>query len=139
MSRETASRDLSLNALAVLTGGLTAAALVGTGFVTGLASDYTAQKAQAKALANAAANAGANAAVAPAADAPAPVATPRPVRTVITTRYVQGKAQVARPQTVTRSSASVSTVHTYRQPAPAPRAPAPRAPAPRAPAPSAAS
>lgn len=135
MSRDTASRDLSLNALAVLTGGLTAAALVGTGLVTGLAADYTTQKAQAKALANAAA------APVLADVAPAPVATPRPVRTVVTTRYVQGKAQVAGRQTITRSSGSVSTV---RQPASAPqRAPAPKPapkPAPvRAPAPSAAS
>ena len=142
MSRETASRDLSLNALAVLTGGLTAAALVGTGLVTGLAADFTAQKAQAKALSNAAA------APVLADVAPAPVATPRPVRTVVTTRFVQGKARVTSPQIVTRSSGNVSTVRSYRQPAPAPQqasapqqAPAPqRAPAPRrAPAPSAAS
>src|SRR5665647_3916956 len=82
MPRPTRSRDLSLNALAVLTGGLTAAALVGTGLVTGLAADYTTQKAQAKALANAAANA--TAAPVLADVAPAPVATPRPVRTVVT-------------------------------------------------------
>ncbi|HZW45714.1 MAG TPA: hypothetical protein VFF32_15255 [Dermatophilaceae bacterium] len=130
MSRETASRDLSLNALAVLTGGLTAAALVGTGLVTGLAADYTAQKAQAKALSNAAA------APLPADVAPAPVATPRPVRTVVTTRYVQGKARLVSRQTITRTSGSVSTVRSYRQPAPAPQ----RAPARAvAPAPSAAS
>ena len=131
MSREIASRDLSLNALAVLTGGLTAAALVGTGLITGLAADYTAQKARAKALSNAAA------APALADVAPAPVATPRPVRTVVTTRYVQGKARVTSRQTITRSSGSVSTVRTYRQPAPAPQ-PASAAPR-RAPAPSAAS
>ena len=122
MSRETARRDMSLNALAVLTGGVTAAAFVGTGLVTGLAADFTAQKAQAKALSNAA--------TAPlhADVAPAPVATPRPVRTVVTTRYVQGKARVTNRQTNTRSSGSVSTVRTYRQPAPAPqRAPAPSA------------
>jgi hypothetical protein len=130
MSRETARRDMSLNALAVLTGGVTAAAFVGTGLVTGLAADFTAQKAQAKALSNAAA--------APllANVAPAPVATPRPVRTVVTTRYVQGKARVTSRQIITRSSGSVSTVRSYRQPAPTPQpAPAPR----RAPAPSAAS
>ena len=44
MSRETASRDLTLNALAVLTGGHTAAAFVATGLVTGLATDQTAQR-----------------------------------------------------------------------------------------------
>lgn len=130
MSRETARRDMSLNALAVLTGGVTAAAFVGTGLVTGLAADFTAQKAQAKALTNAAA------VPQPVQVAPAPVATPRPVRTVVTTRYVQGKAQVTSRQTITRSSGSVSTVRSYRQPAPAPQ----RAPAPAvAPAPSAAS
>lgn len=129
MSRETARRDMSLNALALLTGGVTAAAFVGTGLVTGLAADFTAQKAQAKAVSNAAAASLADV-------APAPVATPRPVRTVVTTRYVQGKAGVASRQTITRSSGNVSTVRTYRQPAPAPQ----RAPAPRlAPAPSAAS
>lgn len=130
MSRETARRDMSLNALAVLTGGLTAAAFVGTGLVTGLAADYTAQKAKEKALANAAA--------APllAAIAPPPVATPRPTRTVVTTRYVQGKAQGVSRQTITRTSGSVSTVRSYRQPAPAPQPARVRA---VAPAPSAAS
>ena len=49
MPRDTKSRDVTLNALSVLTGGLTAAAFVGTGLVTGLAADYTAQKAQMKA------------------------------------------------------------------------------------------
>lgn len=49
MPRDTKSRDVTLNALSVLTGGLTAAAFVGTGLVTGLAADYTAQKAQVKA------------------------------------------------------------------------------------------
>ena len=142
MSRETASRDMSLNALAVLTGGLTAAAFVGTGLITGLAAEYTAQKAQTKAISNAAA------APLRAEVAPAPMATPRPSRTVVTTRHVQGKARVTSGQIITRSSGSVSTVRSYRQPAPAPQqAPAPqrapmpqRAPAPRrAPAPSAAS
>src|SRR5665647_1298733 len=115
MSRDTASRDKSLNALAVLTGGLTAAAFVGTGLVTGLAADFTTQKTQAKAISNAAA------APLPADVAPAPVATPRPVRTVVTTRYVQGKASATSSQVITRSSGSVSTVRSYRQPAPAPQ------------------
>jgi hypothetical protein len=130
MSRETASRDKSLNALAVLTGGLTAAAFVGTGLVTGLAAGYTAEKAQAKAISNAAA------VPLPTVVSPQPVATPRPIRTVVTTRYVQGKASAARRQVITQSSGRVSTVRSYRQPAPAPaRAPAPAV----APAPSAAS
>jgi hypothetical protein len=130
MSRETASRDMSLNALAVLTGGITAAAFVGTGLITGLAAGYTAQKAQAKAISNAAA--------APqlADVAPQPVATPRPVRTVVTTRYVQGKASAASRQVITRTSGGVSTVRSYRQPAPAPQRAPTRA---VAPAPSAAS
>ena len=130
MSRETARRDMSLNALAVLTGGLTAAAFVGTGLVTGLAAGYTAQKAQEKALSNAAA--------APllADIAPPPVATPRPTRTVVTTRYVHGTAQGVSRQTITRTSGSVSTVRSYRQPAPAPQPARARA---VAPAPSAAS
>src|SRR5665647_978664 len=129
MSRETARRDMSLNALAVLTGGLTAAAFVGTGLVTGLAAGYTAQKAQEKARSNTAA--------APLlADIPPPVATPRPTRTVVTTRYVQGTAQGVSRQTITRTSGSVSTVRSYRQPAPAPQPARARA---VAPAPSAAS
>jgi hypothetical protein len=44
MSPETASHDLTLNALAGLTGGHTDAAFVGTGLVTGLATDRTAQR-----------------------------------------------------------------------------------------------
>jgi len=132
MSRETASRDMSLNALAVLTGGITAAAFVGTGLITGLAAGYTAQKAQATAISNAAA--------APqlADVAPQPVATPRPIRTVVTTRYVQGKASATSRQVTTRTSGRVSTVSSNQQPA---AAPAPqRAPARAvAPAPSAAS
>ena len=132
MSRGTASRDLSLNALAVLTGGLTAAAFVGTGLVTGLAADYTAQKAQAKAISNAAA------APLPADVAPQPVATPRPIRTVVTTRYVQGKTSAPSRQVITRASGKASTVPSNQRPA---AAPAPqRAPARAvAPAPSAAS
>jgi len=132
MPRDTASRDKSLNALAVLTGGLTAAAFVGTGLVTGLAADFTAQKTQAKAISNAAA------APLPADVTPAPVATPRPIRTVVTTRYVQGKASATSSQVITRTSGKASTVPSSQQPAAAP-APA-RAPAPAvAPAPSAAS
>lgn len=132
MSRETASRDKSLNALAVLTGGLTAAAFVGTGLVTGLAAGYTAEKAQAKAASKAAA------VPLPAEAAPQPVATPRPIRTVVTTRYVQGKASAASRQVITQTSGRVSSVPSNQQPA---AAPAPqRAPAPAvAPAPSAAS
>ena len=83
MSRNTKSRDVTLNALAVLTGGLTAAAFVGTGLATGLAADYTAQKAQAKAQSKAAA--------APLRAVAAPAAKPLPVRTVVTTRFVQGQ------------------------------------------------
>ncbi len=67
MSRDTASRDVKLNALAVLTGGITTVAFLGTGLATGLAADYTSQKTQAKAEAKAAA--------APAVAAPRPVAT----------------------------------------------------------------
>jgi len=87
MSRETASRDMALNALAVLTGGLTAAAFVGTGLVTGLAADATAQQSQAKAASKAASQL--------AALAPQPVATPLPVRTVVTNRVVQGTLPAA--------------------------------------------
>ncbi|MHB1472755.1 MAG: hypothetical protein ACYDDU_12640 [Dermatophilaceae bacterium] len=132
MSRETANRDVALNALAVLTGGITAAAFIGTGLMTGLAADYTAQKTQAKAMSKAAA------VPLPAATEPQPVATPLPIRTVVTTRFVQGNAPVAKSRTITRASGSVSTVRSYRQPA---AAPAPqRAPARAvAPAPSAAS
>jgi hypothetical protein len=54
MSRDTTSRDVKLNALALLTGGITAATFLGTGLVTGLAADYTAQKTQAKAESKAA-------------------------------------------------------------------------------------
>ena len=50
MPRDPKSRDLTLNSLALLTGGLTAAAFVGTGWVTGLASDYTPAQFQAAAL-----------------------------------------------------------------------------------------
>ena len=131
MSRETAARDMSLNALAVLTGGLTAAALVGTGLVTGLAADYTAQKTQAKAMSKAAA------AQLPVASAPQPRATPLPSRTVVTTRHVRASGPVGR-----QPGGSTSVGSTGRAAAPAAaRAPAPvavRAPA-AAPAPSAAS
>lgn len=132
MSRETARRDMSLNTLAVLTGGLTAAAFVGTGLVTGLAADYTAQKNQAKALSRTAA------APVPVAIAPQPRATPLPVRTVVTTRYVRAKGPVVRQPG--RSTSVGSTSRSAPAPAAA-RAPAPvavRAPA-AAPAPSAAS
>jgi hypothetical protein len=88
MSRETASRDMALNTLAVLTGGLTAAAFVGTGLVTGLAADATAQQSQAKAASKAAA-------AQLAALAPQTVATPLPVRTVVTNRVVQGTLPAA--------------------------------------------
>jgi len=84
MPRDTKSRDLTLNSLSVLTGGLTAAALVGTGLVTGLAADYTAQQAQAKAQAKAA-SAAPVAVVAVAK--PKPI--PRPTKTVTTTKVVQ--------------------------------------------------
>ena len=87
MSRETASRDMALNALAVLTGGLTAAAFVGTGLVTGLAAYATAQQSQAKAASKAASQL--------AALAPQPVATHLPVRTVVTNRVVQGTLPAA--------------------------------------------
>lgn len=132
MSRETTARDVTLNALAVLTGGLTAAAFVGAGLVTGLAAGYTAQKAQAKAMSNAAA--------APlfAADAPQPVSTPLPTRTVVTTRVVQAKGPAAQGQVSTRASGRVTTFRANRQ---AVAAPAPQRARARAvaPAPSAAS
>ena len=150
MSRDIKSRDLTLNSLALLTGGLTAAAFVGTGLVTGLAADYTAQKAHAKTLKVSAA------APAVVAVAPAPVPTPLPVRTVITTRVVQaasGVGQAGTPGgTSVRSSGGTSrgtsSSTTSRAAAPAAAAPgraAAPAPAPApakaaaAPAPSAAS
>ena len=138
MPRDPKSRDIALNSLALITGGLTAAAFVGTGWVTGLAADYTAQKAQAKALTTAAA-----ATPVTADPAPQPAATPRPTRTVVTTRVVQAASGVG--QTGTPRGTSVGT--TSRAAAPAAAAPA-RAAAPApvrakavavAPAPSAAS
>jgi hypothetical protein len=136
MPRDPKSRDITLNSLALITGGLTAVAFVGTGWVTGLAADYTAQKAQAKALTTAVAAA----APVTADPAPQPAATPRPTRTVVTTRVVQATSPVARQQVFTRSSGRVSTVRANTRfvaaPAPAPQRSRPRA---VAPAPSAAS
>jgi translation initiation factor IF-3 len=138
MPRDPKSRDITLNSLALITGGLTAAAFVGTGWVTGLAADYTAQKAETKALATAAA-----AAAVTAAPAPQPAPTPRPTRTVITTRVVQAASGVGRAGTFRGTSFGT----TSRAAAPAAAAPA-RAAAPApvrvkavavAPAPSAAS
>ena len=133
MPRDPKSRDITLNSLALITGGLTAAAFVGTGWVTGLAADYTAQKAEAKALATAAA-----AAPVTVDPAPQPAATPRPTRTVVTTRVVQAKSPVSAQQVITRSSGRMSTVSasTRIAAAPAPQRSVPRA---VAPAPSAAS
>lgn|GEM_PF-743174 len=161
MSRETASRDVKLNVLAAFTGGLTAVAFVGTGLATGMAAHYTAQKAVAKAQSKAA----------PAQNdvaAPPSVEPPLPIRTVVTTRFVQAKAPAAqgtntsggqgtqgsgaqratgsvarRPTHSRQSSAGTSVRSTSRSaaaPAPA-RAPAPVAVRSRAvaPAPSAAS
>jgi len=135
MPRDPKSRDITLNSLALITGGLTAAAFLGTGWVTGLAADYTAQKAEAKALTTAAAAAAAPVTADP---APQPVATPRPTRTVVTTRVVQAKSPVYTQQFIPRSSGRVSTVRasTRFAAAPAPQRSAPRA---VAPAPSAAS
>ena len=133
MPRDPKSRDITLNSLALITGGLTAAAFVGTGWVTGLAADYTAQKAQAKALTTAAA-----AAPVTADPATQPAATPRPTRTVVTTRVVQAKSPVASQQVFTGSSARVSTVRTNRRFVAAPAPQRSRTPA-VAPAPSAAS
>lgn len=130
MSRETASRDMALNALAVLTGGLTAAAFVGTGLVTGLAADATAQQSQAKAASKAAA------ASQLAALAPQPAATPLPVRTVVTNRVVQGTLPAAPAPARAKGSVRAWT------PAPARRAVRAQAPVRTrvvAPAPSAAS
>jgi len=101
MPRDPKSRDLTLNSLALLTGGLTAAAFVGTGWVTGLASDYTAQKAHAKAVAMAAS--------APAVVAAQPVVTPRPVRTVVTTRYVQAGPGIVQGGTSGRTTSQTTT------------------------------
>jgi len=160
MSRDTATRDVTLNALTVLTGGLTAAALVGTGLVTGLAADQTAQKAHAKAVAAAHVSELAAAAQLKAEIVRRSVPTPRPTRTVVTTstvvatRYIHAKATVRRYSQVqvssrrsgssSYSSSSSSRSRTSWAPAPAPvRAQAPAAPAyvppPAAPAPSAAS
>ena len=134
MSRDTASRrDMSLNALAVLTGGLTAAAFVGTGLLAGLAADYTAQIAQAKEASKTSA-----ASVFAEIKPQPPVATPRPTRTVVTTRYRQAKPPAAGPQLITRASGRVSTVRAYRKPASAPAPQRARGRA-AAPAPSAAS
>ena len=70
-------RDATLNALAVMTGGLTIAACVGTGLLTALASDYTAQKARGIAETKAAgAVAGAPARTAHAAPPPVVVVPP---------------------------------------------------------------
>lgn len=146
MSRDTASRDVTLNVITVLTGGLTAAALVGTGLVTGLAANHTAQKAQAKAVAAAHVSELAAAAQLKVEIARRSVPTPRPtrtvvtIRTVVTTEYVQAKASAQRSSQV--SSTRSSSTHSGRTSAAA--APAPRAQAPvRAyvppPAPSAAS
>src|SRR5450631_1843922 len=90
MPRPTKSRDLTLNSLSVLTGGLTAAALVGTGLVTGLAHDYTQHQKSLKA-----ASAAAIAAAAPVAPAVALKPTARPTRTVTTTKIVQAAAGAA--------------------------------------------
>ena len=134
MSRDSASRDRSLNVLAVMTGGLTAAALVGTGFVSGLASDYTAQKTQAKAQFNAAA-ASLRAVEAPAPVAPAaPVATPLPVRTVVTTRYVQAEVSAAQAQVSGRAPGAITPAGVTNRAMPA-RAQAPAQAAAPAPAP----
>jgi hypothetical protein len=138
MPRDPKSRDLTLNSLALLTGGLTAAALVGTGWVTGLASDSTAQKSQAKAQALAAAAPAVVAAV------PKPVVTPLPVRTVVTTRFVQAAAGGGQRSysggtsvgSTSRAAAPAAPGAPARAAAPAPR-PAPKPAA--APAPSAAS
>jgi hypothetical protein len=147
MSRDTTSRDVTLNALTALTGGLTAVAFVGTGLVTGLAADYTAQRSHAKTAANEAS------ATLRVAAAPKPAATPRNIRRVVTTRVATGGPGVATsPGSTagTSKSAAGGTSRTprsrgaVRAPAPAPAppaAPAPvAAPAPAAPpAPSAAS
>jgi hypothetical protein len=88
MPRDTKSRDVTLSSLSVLTGGLTAAALVGTGVVMGMAADQTAHTAQVKAESEAAV-AGAAVAVAPVRPFVLPRAqTPRPTRTVVTTKVV---------------------------------------------------
>jgi len=120
MPRDPKSRDIALNSLALITGGLTAAAFVGTGWVTGLAADYTAQKAQAKALTTTAA-----ATPVTADPAPQPAATPRPTRTVVTTRMVPARSPVSTQQVITRSNGRASTVRANRGfvsgPAPAPQ------------------
>jgi hypothetical protein len=120
MSRATRSRDVTLNVLSGLTGVITAAAFIGTGLVTGLAAEYTAQKAQAKAHSHA---------LAEAQHARAVVAS-RHARAVVAARVPKKKMSVA-PAPAPAPAAPA--------PAPAPAAPAP-APAPAvAPAPSAAS
>ena len=144
MPRPTRSRDLTLNSLSVLTGGLTAAALVGTGLVTGLAADYTAHKANLKAQSKA--GFAAAAPVRPVAGSTLKP-TPRPTRTVTTTKYVQAAAGAASGTTsgaATASGSSGAAAPAAPAPAPAPAparapAPVPAAPAAAAPAPSAAS
>ena len=97
MSRDAKSRDVTLSSLSVLTGGLTAVALVGTGVVMGLAAEQTAHKVQVKAESGAAALVAAPA-VAAATVRPFVVLraqTPRPTRTVVTTHVVQAASSVS--------------------------------------------
>jgi hypothetical protein len=125
MSRDTASRDVKLNALAVLTGGITAATFVGTGLVTGLAADYTSQKAQARTESKAAAL--------PVLPAPQPTEAPLPVRTVVTTRIVQRAAAPAAPVGASRTRPrSGTSSHSASGSAPAAPVPVARAAAPAA-------
>lgn len=142
MSRETAARDVTLNALALLTGGLTAAAFVGTGLVTGLAADATAQKDQAKAVAAAHVTQLAAKAQLQAEVARRSIPTPRPTKTVVTTTHVTQLAAEAQAgsQSQVSSRQSTSSTRSSRAAAPAPvRAQAPTRANVAPPAPSAAS
>ena len=99
-------RDATLNALAVMTGGLTIAACVGTGLLTALAADYTAQKARGIAETKAAgAVAGAPARTAHAVPkavvvVPTPAPIPAPARTVTTATQGRSASPAAAPARV---------------------------------------